>query len=158
MSAVAIFLGTIRIEHEQRKGEAACPNLNTGPVKGKDLVNNLKIQMSLRERDCPPQAQAQGTTLDGVRPGNDTIVSNIRVEIQHFVPKEFKPKISGKLVVGVLVGQVLKADIGMPGPCNMGIPLEARTHPVADRLTLVLDLSGLYPQRKEIGLAHLGIG
>jgi len=114
--------------------------------------------MSLRERNCPAQAQAQGTTLDGVRSGNDTIVPNVRVEVQHLVPKELKPKIGRELIVGVLVRQVLKADIGMPGPCNMGIPLEARPHPVADRLTLVLDLSGLHPQRKKIGLAHLGIG
>ncbi len=102
--------------------------------------------MSLRERNSPAQAQAQGTTLDGVRSSNDAIVSNVRVEVQHLVPKELKPKISGKLVVGVLVRQVLKAGIGMPGACNMGIPLEARPHPVADRLTLVLDLSGLHPQ------------
>ena len=102
--------------------------------------------MSLRERNCPAQAQAQRTTLDGIRSRNDAIVSNVRVEVQHLVPKEFKPKISGKLVVGVLVRQVLKADIGMPGACNMGIPLEAWPHPVADRLALVLDLSGLHPQ------------
>jgi hypothetical protein len=114
--------------------------------------------MTLRERNCPAQAQAQGTTLDGVRSGNDAIVPNVRVEIQHFVTKELKPKIGGELVVGVLVRQVLKANIGMPGACNMGIPLEAWPHPVADRLTLVLDLSGLHPQRKEIGLPHLGIG
>jgi len=31
-SAVAIFLGTVWIEYEQRKSEAACPYLNAGPI------------------------------------------------------------------------------------------------------------------------------
>ena len=88
MSAVAIFLGTVRIEHQQRKSEAACPDLNTGAIIRKYFVNDLKIQMTLGERNCPAQAQAQGTTLDGVRSGNDAIVPNVRVEVQQFVPKE----------------------------------------------------------------------
>jgi len=59
--------------------------------------------MSLRERNRPTQAQAQGTTLHGVRSGNDAIVPNVRVEVQHLVSKELKSKISGELVVSVLV-------------------------------------------------------
>jgi len=108
--------------------------------------------MSLRERNCPAQAQAQGTTLDGVRSGNDTIVPNVRVEVQHLVPKELKPKIGRELIVGVLVRQVLKADIGMPGPCNMGIPLEARPHPVADRLTWYLTCPACIPNERKSAL------
>lgn len=112
--------------------------------------------MSFRERNRPPQAQAQGTPLDGVRPGNDAIVPYVRMEVQHLVSKKLKPKIGGELVIGVLVGQVLKADIGMPRPRDVGIPFQAWPHPVADRLTLVFDLSGLQTQRQKVGLAHLG--
>lgn len=151
-----IFFGTVRIEHEEWKSETTRPYLHAGSVEGEYLINDFKIQMSFRERNRPPQAQAQGTPLDGVRPGNDAIVPYVRMEVQHLVSKKLKPKIGGELVIGVLVGQVLKADIGMPRPRDVGIPFQAWPHPVADRLTLVFDLSGLQTQRQKVGLAHLG--
>lgn len=155
--ASPVFFVRIGVEHKQGKSESAGPNLHPGTVKGQDFVHHLKIQMPLGQWNCTTEAQAQRTALDRVRSGNDAVVADVWMQVQHAVSKEFESKISAELIVRILVNQVLKTHIGMPKSSNMGVALQSGSYPVANGQTLVFDLTRLQSHGQKIGLAHLGM-